>query len=53
MTMKIETITQDNDGFWYALASRDGQYLPSINGKHYDTEKKALRGAKLMIKKAC
>jgi hypothetical protein len=45
------TISPNGDGF-YAILSRDGQCLPGIPGRGYETQKRAQTGAKAMFKKA-
>ena len=45
------TINPNGDGF-YALITRDGQCLHGIDGRHYETAKRAQTGAKSMFKKA-
>lgn len=46
------TINYNEECGYFVLASRDGQVLPGIPGKHYATEKTAIAGARRMIKKA-
>jgi hypothetical protein len=45
------TISPNGSGF-YAILTRDGQCLPGIPGRGYETQKRAETGAKAMLKKA-
>jgi len=49
---RYEVSIRPNGSGFYAILTRDGQCLPGIAGRGYDTAKKAETGAKSMFKKA-
>lgn len=45
-------ISKNGQDDFLAILTRDGQCLPGINSRHYVTMKRAITGAKSMLKKA-
>ena len=46
------TINLNGENDWFVLITRDGQCLHGMPGKHYVDQKRAMTGAKRMLKKA-
>lgn len=45
------TITKNADGSYFALLTYDGQCVPGIHGRHFDTKAKAEAAGRRMLGK--